>query len=225
MRPWADRFAEAGFTVSLPRLPGHGTTWQELNQTRWPDWFGEVERALADLAGRCERVFCCGLSMGGGMALGLAERHPDQVAGLVLVNPCVHLADPKMKLLLPWLRFVVPAIPGIANDIAAGGDEGGYSRTPLQAAHSMNRMYAEFAAQLVDVRCPVLLYRSVTDHVVDPSSAELIRQHVSGPVTERLLARSFHVATLDHDAETIFAGSLDFVRAHDGETASGGAGT
>ena len=36
----------AGLTVRLPRLPGHGTRWQDLNDTRWPDWYGEVERAL-----------------------------------------------------------------------------------------------------------------------------------------------------------------------------------
>ena len=36
---------QAGLTVSLPRLPGHGTTWQEMARTRWEDWYAEIDRA------------------------------------------------------------------------------------------------------------------------------------------------------------------------------------
>ena len=46
MVPWGRYLAEQGFGVAVPRLPGHGTTWQELNRTRWADWYGEVERAF-----------------------------------------------------------------------------------------------------------------------------------------------------------------------------------
>src|SRR4051812_7925098 len=87
LRPWAEHLAAAGLTVRLPRLPGHGTRWQDLNDTRWPDWYGEVERAFDDLRGRCRQVFGMGLSMGGTLVLRLAEQRPAEVAGLVLVNP------------------------------------------------------------------------------------------------------------------------------------------
>ncbi len=46
LRPWAEYLAGAGLSVSLPRLPGHGTTWQEMARTRWEDWFAEVDRAF-----------------------------------------------------------------------------------------------------------------------------------------------------------------------------------
>ena len=70
LRPWADYLAAHGFTVRLPRLPGHGTTWQDLARTGWQDWYGEVDRAFAALARRCEQTFVFGLSMGGRMAGG-----------------------------------------------------------------------------------------------------------------------------------------------------------
>ena len=57
LRPWAEHLAAAGMTVRLPRLPGHGTRWQDLNDTRRPDRYGEVERAFDDLPGRCRQVF------------------------------------------------------------------------------------------------------------------------------------------------------------------------
>ena len=74
LRPWAEHLAAAGFTVRLPRLPGHGTRWQDLNATRWPDWYGEIERAFDALRGRCDQVFAGGLSMGGTLVLRLAEQ-------------------------------------------------------------------------------------------------------------------------------------------------------
>ena len=76
--------------MRLPRLPGHGTRWQELNRTTWHDWYAEDERALLELRERCETVVVMGLSMGGTLALRLAEQHGDAVDGLVLVNPSVH---------------------------------------------------------------------------------------------------------------------------------------
>ncbi|MDT4933686.1 MAG: carboxylesterase, partial [Pseudonocardiales bacterium] len=45
MRPWAQHLAAAGYTVRLPLLPGHGTSWQETNRTRWQDWYGAIEQA------------------------------------------------------------------------------------------------------------------------------------------------------------------------------------
>ena len=65
LRPWAQHLAAAGCTVRLPRLPGHGTSWPEMNATRWTDWYAEIERMYDELANRCEHVFAGGLSMGG----------------------------------------------------------------------------------------------------------------------------------------------------------------
>jgi len=81
MKPWAEHLAAQGYAVSVPRLPGHGTTWQDMNKTTWADWYGEVERAFEALANQVDTVVVCGLSMGGGLALRLAADHPDRVAG------------------------------------------------------------------------------------------------------------------------------------------------
>src|SRR5262249_38255640 len=84
LRPVAPRH---GVTVIAPRLPGHGTSWQDLETTSWHDWEREAEAALLDLAGRCTTVVAAGLSMGASLTLHLAARHPDRVAGVVAINP------------------------------------------------------------------------------------------------------------------------------------------
>jgi carboxylesterase len=213
MRAWAEQLEADGFRVSLPRLPGHGTTWQELALTEWTDWYGCVERELLRLRESCDRVFVCGLSMGGGLALLLAERHPEDVSGVVLVNAVVTSTD-KRALALPLLRLFLSSLAGISNDIAKPGmDEVAYDRSPLRAGFSMTRMWAEIRRELGRVDQPLLIFRSAQDHVVDPSSSKAILAAVScSDVREVVLERSYHVATMDYEAEQIFAESSAFFR-------------
>jgi carboxylesterase len=213
MLPWAQHLAEAGLTVSVPLLPGHGTVWQDMQVTRWEDWYAEVEREFLALSESCEQVFVFALSMGGSLALRLAALHGPAVAGLVLVNPSVRSDNPA-AVLLPVLRHLVPSLPGVADDIALEGSrEIGYDRTPLHAAWSLSRLWKDVQGRLAQVRQPVLLFRSPQDHVVSPANSELVLARISSTdVTERLCERSFHVATLDHDAAEIFGASLDFIR-------------
>lgn len=212
MVPWGRHLAGLGYGVSVPRLPGHGTTWQECNRTVWADWYGEVERSLDKLLADCDQVVVGGLSMGGGLALRLAVDRPRDVAGLVLVNPAVNTVR-KDVLALPVLKHVIGSFPGIADDIKAEGvEEHGYTRTPLRAAHSMMSAWKVLRVDLPKVTAPVLMFRSAEDHVVDPSSSQLITSRVSSrDLTERILENSYHVATLDNDAPTIFEESAEFV--------------
>jgi carboxylesterase len=215
LRPWADYLAAAGLTVSLPRLPGHGTTWQEMARTRWEDWFAEVDRAFGELQGRCDEIFVMGISMGGCLALRLAELRGAAIRGLVLVNPSVT-ADTKLFVLAPVLKLIVPTLKGIASDIKKpGATEVGYDRTPVKAAATLPSLWRTTQQHLAEVTQPVLVYHSATDHVVGPASLKLlVRALPASQLEVRELADSYHVATLDNDADAIFTGSLEFVRVH-----------
>jgi carboxylesterase len=213
MRPWAEHLAEQGYAVEVPRLPGHGTRWQEMNRTRWEDWYGEVRRTFDRLRTSCDAVVVGGLSMGGALVLQLAAERPEQVSGVVLVNPAVNL-ERRVLATLPVLKWVVPSLPGITDDIKRPGTtEHGYDRTPLKALHSQVQGWAHVRAQLHRVTAPVLLLRSVEDHVLDSSSAEVILREVScQDLSEVMLPNCYHVATLDHDADVILEESAAFVR-------------
>ena len=212
LRPWAEALADQGYTVELPLLPGHGTTWQHMNRTSWPQWYREVEQALARLTATCDRVVVAGLSMGGALALRLAEQHHSDVAGLVLVNPAVKIEDPRLAA-LPVLRRLVPSLPGIGSDIAKPGiTEQAYDRTPLNALASMLDLYKLVRAGLPSITQPVLLLRSANDHVVPASSSALVLASIaSADATEIVLDDSYHVATLDNDAPRIVEASIAFI--------------
>ncbi|MFF7897708.1 alpha/beta hydrolase [Streptomyces sp. NPDC088817] len=212
LRPWGRYLAERGLTVSLPLLPGHGTRWEDMQLTGWPDWYAEVDRELRVLRESCTRVFVAGLSMGGALALRLAARHGDAVAGVVVVNPAnkVHGLS---AYALPVARHVVRTTKGIASDIALeGAAELGYDRVPLHAAHSLRNFFRLLDGELPQVTQPLLLLRSPQDHVVPPvDSARILGRVSSTDVTEVLLEHSYHVATLDHDADRIFEESYAFI--------------
>lgn len=214
MRPWAEHLAAAGYTVRLPRLPGHGTSWQEMNTTTWRDWYGEIERAHAELRQRCAQVFGFGLSMGGALVTRLAEQHAGELDGLVLVNPAYGMQrfDARFARLA---AKVIKSRPGVGSDIKAGGMEGGYDRVPLRAFVSMQQLWKAVVADLGLVTAPILLFTSRVDHVVDPLSARLLHGGAVRTTIEHVwLEDSYHVATMDNDARTIFEGSTDFLRAH-----------
>ncbi|MEW2132837.1 alpha/beta fold hydrolase [Streptomyces sp. NPDC005435] len=212
LRPWAEHHAAHGLTVSLPLLPGHGTRWQDMAVTGWADWYATVDRELRLLAERCSQVFVAGLSMGGALSLALASRHGDRIAGVVVVNPAnrVHGLS---AYALPVARHLVPSTKGIASDIAKpGAEELGYDRVPLHAAHSLRQSLRRLDGELPRVTQPLLLLRSARDHVVPAAdSARVLSRVSSADVTEIVLEQSYHVATLDHDADRIFEESLAFV--------------
>jgi carboxylesterase len=216
MLPWAQALAGAGFTVRLPLLPGHGTRWQDMNNTRWTDWYATIESTFSELRSTCDHVFAAGLSMGGTLVLRLAEQMGERIDGVITVNPSLGTERKDAKL-LPAISRVIPSLAGIAGDIKKPGvTELGYNRIPLRAAASLSRLWAITSADLPDVVCPVLTFRSRVDHVVEALSGRLLRSAVVD-VREIVLENSYHVATLDNDAPLIFAKSIDFIREHSDE--------
>lgn len=220
MRPWAEALEDAGWSVSLPLLPGHGTTWQDMNTTGWRDWYGALEESMARLIEHCDKVVLAGMSMGGALALRLTEQYGpagpkslgEGVIGTMLINPSLA-TERKDAVLLPVAQRFIGSFPGISNDIAKDGvRELAYRRLPLKAAYSMRDLWRVTRRDLPLVTTPVLLYQSTVDHVVEAVSSRLLVAGIrSGDVSHHLLPRSFHVATLDHDAEHIFTTSVDWI--------------
>src|SRR5687767_5632088 len=80
LRPWGEYLANEGFTVLCPRLPGHGTSVADLHKVKSSEWIAEIEMALRGLRERCTSISVGALSMGGTLALHLAQKHPGEIA-------------------------------------------------------------------------------------------------------------------------------------------------
>jgi carboxylesterase len=213
VRDWAGHLATAGLTVRAPLLAGHGGTWQDLAKTGWTDWYADASRAFASLAERCSQVFVAGISMGGCLALRLAETQGSLVSGVVLVNPSLA-ADSPVIALAPVLKYALKSVKSIGGDIKkAGVAEQAVKRTPVASVATLPAMWRTTAAALASVDAPVLVFRSTVDHVVGPASMKVLMTALPGTEV-RPLDDSYHVATLDNDAPEIFDGTLSFIQKH-----------
>jgi carboxylesterase len=212
MRPLAEKLAEAGYAVELPRLPGHGTAVEDMVPTRWSDWSAAAEAAYEGLAGRCRSVTVTGLSMGGTLSCWLAERHPE-IRGIAVINPLVEAATDELReAVQSVLDAGTEVMDGIGSDIALpDATELAYLGTPVAPLISLFDATRVVAADLSAIRCPVLLFSSRDDHVVPPSNGDFLAASVSGSCERVWLERSYHVATLDYDREEIERRTVAFV--------------
>ena len=211
LRHLALAFADAGYAVELPLLPGHGTAVEDLIATRFEDWERVANAAYVELAARSRRVIVAGLSMGGFLATWLCRHHPE-IAGLIVVNPMI---EPPAESFLDMMRGVLATgavvIPGIGSDIAdPASHELSYGDTPIEPLVSLFAALSELEPQLGEIRCPALIFTSRQDHVVPTQSSELLAARLGGPVEHLWLERSYHVATQDYDRPEIEARSLEW---------------
>ncbi len=212
MRGLAEALGDAGFSVELPRLPGHGSTVEDLIPTRWSDWLTSALATYDDLAGRVDKVVVAGLSMGGTLTTAIGLERP-KTAGLILINPAVEPMAAEVVDLLRQMGEASEVMAAIGDDIAKPGvSEGGNDATPIQALLSLADAGGVLAPRLGELSMPVLLLNSPQDHVVAPTAAEFFVANVTTTVERVTLERSFHVATLDYDAPLVESSSIAFAR-------------
>ena len=218
MRPWAEYLNQKGFTVRVTLLPGHGTKPEDLNEVKWEQWPAKVEADLAELYRTCTKVFICGLSMGGAVTLNVASRHSQKLHGIILVNPMSHL-----RFVSPELAFAVSRVKkflkSVGDDIKRPGvTEWGYDANPTVGVYELLKMLRVTRPLLPKVTVPMQLFHSVDDHTLPVSNTEIIMKGVGSKIKQRIeLANSYHVATIDYDAEIIYENSRIFIETNAGE--------
>jgi carboxylesterase len=215
MRPWADFFSKKGFTVSVPLLPGHGTDPEDLNHIKWQQWPKKVEEELDWMVGAGRTTFIFGLSMGGGTTLHIALKRSSQLAGIVLVNPMIHVKSVPHQLAWVISRFQKMR-SSVGDDIKKPGvTEHGYDSLPAVGVYQLLKMLSYTRKRLHDVTTPLMLFHSKEDHTLPVSNTEIIMEKIGSLDKQRIeLVNSYHVATLDYDQEIIFENSLIFVEAN-----------
>ncbi|MHB8071922.1 MAG: alpha/beta hydrolase [Candidatus Cryosericum sp.] len=212
IRYYAEQLAAKGLSVEAPRLTGHGTQWQDVNGVSYREWIHDAEQAYQSLTSRCDQVFVTGLSMGGTLALCLAEQHPE-VAGVIPINAPIFMTDKRVPL-LPVLKHLIASTPAIASDIMEPGVvEPAYDRTPTAGAHEMVKLLAVTRKDLARITQPLLVMRSAHDHVVPHGCAPFIMEHVTSKDKQIIVfERSAHVVTMDYDKDAVAEAAWTFIR-------------
>ena len=212
MRPWGEFLHSKGYTVRVPLLPGHGTHPEDLNKVKWQEWPAKVEFELDELRKSCDVIFLIGLSMGGGTVLNVAASHNESLAGLILVNPMIHVKGVPVELAF-FLSRLQKMRTSVGDDIKRPGiTEWGYDALPTRGVYQLLKMLRITRRNLKNITVPVQLFHSVEDHTLPVTNTEIILNEIGSLNKSRIeLVNSYHVATMDYDQELIFQNSLTFI--------------
>ncbi|MBN2545547.1 MAG: alpha/beta fold hydrolase [Spirochaetes bacterium] len=212
MLPLIKGLNKAGFNVEAPVLRGHGTVWQESEKVKFGDWLDDVENAYIELKKKSKHVFLAGLSMGGTLACYLAGKY-SEIKGAVLINHAIYINDPRL-FLLPVAKFFLRSSKGVVGDIKKEGvSEPGYEILSTKATHEFIKLIDLVKKNLYKVKQPLLIFKSKEDHVIKVRSVDYTLRNISSEnVRVVWLENSYHVATLDNDADLILKKTIEFIK-------------
>ena len=212
MRRLGEAFAAHGVDVEAVLLPGHGTSPEDLESTTWEEWYETVRLALQRLRPRYDALFVCGQSMGGALALHAAAH--EHVDGVISLAGFLYLRDWRVKL-IPFVKHFWRWRKSIGNDIAdpETRDEVCYDRMSLRTIEQLVRLGRAAKADLTRIEVPALIVQSRVDHVVPPDTADYIYDHIESQDKELVrLEHSFHVVSMDYDADLVADRAVRFMR-------------
>lgn len=164
MRPLAEFLAASGIASLAVRLPGHGTSPEDLAGRRWEEWLDATLAGHQILSKEFHSIYGMGVSTGCLLLLTMAEANA--LKGLVLFSPYLRVLH-RLAPYAGWLRWIRP-YQVKATDEAL--DEHYYHRRPLAGVHQINRLVKNLRSQLSRVTCPVLAFNGEGDQTVDIGS-------------------------------------------------------
>ncbi len=85
-------FQSKGFTVYLPRLPGHGTAPDNLSDVTFTQWMEAVEEGAVLLGGLCSKIIVGGIGMGGVLGLTL-QSFIKGIDAFFMISPPTRIKD------------------------------------------------------------------------------------------------------------------------------------
>lgn len=211
MIPLGKMLLEAGFTVRCVRLPGHGTSPEDMKNSTWTEWLQEARSAAQEMRAQYPHFSVAGLSMGGAIALILAQE--------MNLTACVTLAAPtyaanKLAPLAGMLHFIYPTVHTRLSRFTQPREyDLGYTSYPTSKVADLNRIMRMARSGLAKITCPLLSVQSKKDRTIAPESMDTIQQKASSPVKEHLwLQEAPHVITLSAELPLIADTMISFLR-------------
>lgn len=235
MRFVARGLHEQGFTVHAVQLAGHCGTAADLVATGWPDWYASVEQAAVGLRAEVDHLFVAGVSMGALLALELAIRRPELVAGVALYGVTFRYdgwavpRSARLSFLLPWgtalgigrKRMFMERFPyGIKNErirhwivgpmLAGDSAASGLPGNPWPSLAELVRLSRHVRRRLDRIRAPCLSIHSSEDDIASLSNVATLTAGVAAPVESVLLDDSYHMVAVDQQRGIVIERSAEF---------------
>lgn len=181
MRGLADTIHSQGITVMGTRLRGHGTSPWDLRERNWEDWLESVESGCDILGKLAERVLLVGFSTGGTLSLVAAANGNPMIAGVCCVCAPMKFRNKNMRFVplmygankvVRWLSKYEGVMPFRPTE--PEHPHINYRHMPIRGLYELTRLVGHTKSSLSKIDCPVTIVQSEEDHVVEPTSANII---------------------------------------------------
>ncbi|HQF33367.1 MAG TPA: alpha/beta fold hydrolase [Petrotogaceae bacterium] len=202
----AERLNKEGYTVYIPRLPGHGTSPEDFLQTNRNDWIRKVVDTYMDLKISHKEVYVAGLSMGGLLTILLAAKY--DIPKIVLAAPALRTKNRKIYY-TPFIKLFSRQI--MRDENYTNPDKEMYKIGKVY----WNRDYPPMAAELLklqkmaekelpNVKSSALTIVSKSDGTVPLEVKDIIEEKIGSDVKKTIiLEKSGHVLINDVDREKV----------------------
>jgi len=187
--------SENGFYIKLDNLPGHGTTIDDCNNTKYAEWVEHVERGVAKVASECDEVHVIGISMGAVLALHLATLFPLQ--SVVEAAAVFQFKNEfNVRVLVPLLSWLITKKSKYTQYKHSGGKKlkyFGYNEYPMKALNEMRKLTNDIRPQLSKVKCPIMLLHTKNDLTSMMDNYYIVKNSISSEKkTDLILKESTH---------------------------------
>ncbi len=208
-----------GVWVYAPRLPGHGTSAEDLAGRKYGEWVEAVETGYILLSMICDKVVVGGSGIGGNLALDLAAR-VGVVSGVFAISPALSLRS-----------YTTEFVPGrdvwnrILNKMMRGerasqffefalGDLGiNYDKNPVSGVKEVGDFLESMEKEYPAIKQPALIIQADKNPVVDPKSSMQIYDGIGSPDKEIcLLSQDRHILINGEGSEKVFKKINAFIK-------------
>ena len=207
-RDLAKYLGEQGFYAKAINLPGHGTTPEDCNRTKFTDWIEFTEQGVAEMSSRCDNIYVIGISMGSVLALHLSSFFPINAA--VFASTVLEFKEYfSTRILTPLFHRIVPfrekklSYPKAIRDKF---DYLGYKVWPISAVNEMRKLTNKVQKELPKIKCPALVIHSAKDMLSPQSNISLVYDNISSEIKEKFIVNqaNHNLFTNSPDQELIF---------------------
>jgi carboxylesterase len=199
-----------GFTVSIPRLPGHGTNASDFHETNCQDWLRHVSDCYFNLKAEYDTVHLLGFSMGGLLTLLLASRF--KIERMAMISPAIINRRWTIKLTPFWKYFV-------KKQKRDWSDESTDPDRTFLAQEYWRWHYIKMAAELLQlqkltkkkmplVSCDTMIIVSKKDEAIPVRVADYIFKAIASPVKKTIVLENSPHCSTDGPEKELIAGYL-----------------
>jgi len=184
VRPVARKLNEQGYWVSVPRLTGHGTKPEDLENAKEEHWIKDLVDAVEKMRKEPQvtKVVVGGVSLGGNIAMLALEQI--KVDGFIFMGTPVFLKNHfgvwlGLKILPLLKKYSKKDYPrGVQKEYVASTS---YQYYPLVSAVESVKVIRRSLKKLRKINKPVLILQTSGDYLVSKTSPWILYNSISSP--------------------------------------------